>query len=1026
MVAALLVGLSLVSSTMLLGGFRGLDDERSRSELRRALGNVDEKLASLRTVGADWAFWDDTYHFAAGEQPDYEAENLADESLATLSLDLFAVIDGGGRFVFATGFDPKKKTRVPLPAGIDSVLRALPAFPPQARRESIQSGILPLPGGMLLLVRVPILTSQLDGPGHGALVLGRWLFPNRMVSGVDSANVKISITRLTESTAVAGKWDTLLRTHPTHPTAPDSTSGEARFALHSLAEQVERDDDRGRVACAAVVCGFLGDEHLIIRADLPGKMAAEGRHAARMLIVAFLAIGCLFGLMILLLLERDVLSRVGRLHREVTGIAASGGFRSSVAAIGRDEISGLALSINDLLGTLDASLRGKEGMLRDLGRAKVEAEEILRAKSRFLSTMSHEIRTPMGAVLGMAGLLLDTELTEEQREHVLILQGGAENLLHILDDVLDLSKIEEGKMVLDQNPYDPREPVEDVAGLLAWNAAKKGIEVTASVDPTLPAQVRGDPARVRQILTNLVGNAVKFTAKGEIAVEVTATKADGCEPVLCFAVHDTGIGIAPDRLPAIFDEFTQEDQSTTRRFGGTGLGLAISRRLADLMGGSLTAESVSGRGSTFRLTVPLQPVEAAVAEELPVGGYRVLLVDDNAWSRAAVTALLCSLGHVVREAATASEALAILAPGGAGFDAYLVDRRLPDRDGLELAGEIQHGLGATGRVPVLLLCGPGEAPREVDAALLGVTGIIAKPVRRSRLLAELRRVSIPTATSDPHAPDSVAGPARTTPATTDPVPPPPGFRVLVVDDNAVNRKVVRRMIEKAGGHVEEAEGGEVAVCLCREHSFDLVLMDIQMPGMDGYQATAAIRAEEALRGTHTPILALTANALPEDRALCLASGMDEHLSKPVRSPDLIRALAKWTKRTKEGPSMEKIVSPQPLQPLQLERLDEISGGDSEFEKELLGEFLRTAPILVEDAAKAIAARDAAAAQRAAHTLKGSSGSIGAGPLAEASRFLEETCKEGRFEEAAPRVDQIRTRLDDLAAFVLGHYGDMAA
>jgi CheY-like chemotaxis protein/HPt (histidine-containing phosphotransfer) domain-containing protein len=674
-------------------------------------------------------------------------------------------------------------------------------------------------------------------------------------------------------------------------------------------------------------------------------------------------------------------------------------------------------------------------MLQDLRRAKAEAEEILRGKSRFLSTMSHEIRTPMGAVLGMAGLLLDTQLTEEQREHVQVLQGGAENLLHILDDILDLSKIDEGKMILDQEPYDPREPVEDVAGLLAWNASRKGIEITTSVDPTLPAQVRGDSARVRQILTNLVGNAVKFTAKGEVAVEVTATHADGHEPVLCFAVHDTGIGIAPDRLPVIFDEFTQEDQSTTRRFGGTGLGLAISRRLAILMGGSLTAESVSGGGSTFRLTVPLQCAGAAIPENLSADGLRILLIDDSAWSRSAVTALLRSFGHIVHEAASASEALANLASGGEGFDAYLVDRRLPDRDGLELAGEIQHRLGATGRVPVFLLCGPGEAPREVDATLLGVTGVIAKPVRRSRLLAELRRLLIPRTASDLPASDAIAVAARGLPATSDPVPPPPGFRVLVVDDNAVNRRVVRRMIEKAGGRVEEADGGEVAVRLCREHAFELVLMDVQMPEMDGYQATAAIRADDARRGTHTPIVALTANALPEDRAHCLASGMDEHLGKPVRSPDLIRALAKWTRHTKEEPTMEgngsprppqSLLPPQPPQPLQLERLDEISGGDTEFEKELLGEFLRTAPILVEDVAKAVAAKDAATAQRAAHTLKGSSGSIGAGPLAEASRFLEETCKQGRFEEAAPRLDQIRIGLDDLAAFVLGHYGDMAA
>jgi signal transduction histidine kinase/DNA-binding response OmpR family regulator/sensor domain CHASE-containing protein len=1069
MLAALVAGLSLASSTLLLGRFRSLDEERSRSELHGVLNRASLNLASLRGLGADWAFWDDTYRFAVGEQPDYEAQNLADASLASLGLNLFVVVDNQGRFVFATGFDPEKKTRGPLPAGIDSVVRAMPAFPAGARAEAIQKGILPLPGGMFLVVRAPILDSRIEGPSHGALVLGRWLDPADGISSEDSANgVKVTFERLAKSTLVPRGWGPIPGTAGRSSPEAGSISGKSPALVRPLAERVERDDPNGRVACAAVVEDFFGNEDLLIRADLPGTTAAEGRRAVRMLIGAFLVVGCLFGLMILLLLERDVLSRMGRLHREVTGIAAGGDFHRGVGAAGGDEISGLASSINDLLRTLDATLCGKEKMLQDLQRAKAEAEGILRAKSRFLSTMSHEIRTPMGAVLGMAGLLLDTELTEEQREHVSILQGGAENLLHILDDILDLSKIDEGKMVLDDIPFDPRETTEDVVGLLAWSAANKGLEITAAVDTGLPALVRGDQARVRQILTNLVGNAVKFTKKGEVAVAVTAAETNGREPELCFAVRDTGIGIAPDRAQVIFEEFTQEDQSTARRFGGTGLGLAISRRLATLMDGSLEVESVPGQGSTFRLTVPLRPA-APAAERLPADGRRILLVDDSEWSRAAVAALLRAGGHEVREAASASGALEIMGAPGDGIDLCILDRHMPDRDGLELTGEILRSLGTARRVPVLLLCRPGEAPRGVDIALLGVAGVIAKPVRRSRLSSELRRLGMeseaalasvggsdgpaPESAVLPHGPagmassgdaavsaasgapstsmatggcgarDSIGAAAPGTAKFRDPSLPPPGFRVLIVDDNAVNRRVVRRMIEKAGGQTEEAEGGEIAVGLWREQTFDLVLMDVQMPGMDGYETTTAFRAHEATRGTHTPIIALTANALPEDRALCLASGMDEHLGKPVRSPDLNRVLSTWIKPHKEELKMEASV---PEQPLQLERLDEVSGGDTEFEKELLGEFLRTAPILVEDAAKAIASGDVAAAQRAAHTLKGASGSIGAGPLAESSRLLEETCKQGRLEEAGPWVAQIQTRLDDLAGFALAHFGEMAA
>ncbi len=1081
MLIALVVGLSLVSSAMLRGRFRSLDEERARIELHRALATSGEKLASLQAVAKDWAFWDDTYRFASGGQPDYEEQNLSDESLAALSLNLFAVVDAEGRIVFATGFDPAVPARAPLPAGVDSVLRAIAPYPAEARAESVHSGLLPLSGGVMLLARAPLLTSQMNGPAAGSLIVGRWLNPNGEVAAADTVgSVRLSVGRLTEGTSAAARWNELLRVQTPATSNADSTCGRSHALLPTLAERVERDNEAGRVAGEGVTHGFFVDDRLILRTDLPARTSVEGAHAVRVLLYTSLGVGCLFGLLILLLLERQVLFRLHRLHREVTGIAAHGDFSRNLTTTGRDELSSLASSVNDLLSTLGASLRGKEVMLHDLQRAKAEADGLLHAKSRFLSTMSHEIRTPMGAVLGMAGLLLDTELTEEQREHLLILQGGAENLLHILDDILDLSKIEEGKMILDDSPFPLREMVEDVVGLLAWNATKKGLEITAAVDPALPAQVCGDSARVRQILTNLVGNAVKFTAQGEIVVEVARSGEAGREAEYCFTVRDTGIGIAPDRLHAVFDEFMQADQSTTRRFGGTGLGLAISRRLAGLMGGSLTAESAVGQGSTFRLRVPLRALAAPeeVADAVPaaptMAPLRVLLVDDSDWSRAAVAALVRAGGHAVREAASAGEALNIVESPGAGFHVCIVDRRLPDRDGLELAGELTRRLPAARPVPILMLCRPGEAPRGMDLTLFGVVGILAKPVRRSRLDAELARLGAagpterepicappeadvraldppvaesPTPESLPHGSPAFeedlargSAPVRTA-ADRAPAPvhvvrraslaaaapnltlPPAGFEVLIVDDNAVNRRVVRRMIEKAGGRVEEADGGEVAVERCGEHAFDLVLMDIQMPGMDGYQATTAIRAGTAGPNAMTPIVALTANALPEDRARCLAAGMNEHLGKPVRTNELNQALATWIRPRKEEPTMDRNTAPPPLQ---LERLAEVSGGDTEFEKELLAEFLRTAPVLVENAAQAVAAGDTPAALRAAHTLKGASGSIGAGPLAEASRFLEETCKEGRIQEGGPWVAQIRSRFDDLAGFVLGQYGDMAA
>jgi signal transduction histidine kinase/CheY-like chemotaxis protein/sensor domain CHASE-containing protein/HPt (histidine-containing phosphotransfer) domain-containing protein len=1038
MLAALVCGLSLASSQLLPGSFRSLDEERSRRELNRVLQSMNENLATLRSFSLDWGCWDETYQFVAAGDPGYVDRNLADASLTSNGQNLLALLDTRGRRVNVTSFDLETGTRTELPAELDSLLRSIRPYPPETTHDVTHAGVCRLRQGPFLLATAPILTSQLEGPCRGTIVVGRWFDPGRGARPEGGAT--ISIRRLPDAKFARSGHDAVPDVVSLPAAPPDSTSSGPQDLVRSFGERILPETADHRAEAEALTWDFFAGECVVVRASVPGEAHAVGRRAVHILLVAVLGVGCIIGLLILTLLERNVLSRIGRLHGEVTAISAHGEFGRGLTVTGRDEMSGLTSAINDLLLTLDTSLTAKEKVLQELQRAKAETEGVLRAKSRFLSTMSHEIRTPMGAIYGMVGLLLDTPLNDEQREHALIVQGGADNLLHILDDILDLSKVEQGRMTLDDVDFDLRETVENAAGLLAWSAAQKGVEIVVAVEPALPGQVRGDPMRVRQILSNLLGNAVKFTAKGEIGLEVTAGDAGRGERTLCFAVRDTGVGIVPDRIEAIFDEFTQEDQSTTRRFGGTGLGLAISRRLAKLMGGSLTAESAPGQGSTFRFTMPLRAADSSRPETLPANGRRVLLADDSEWNRAAMAALLRSWGCLVREAGSSAEALAIVEAETAAFDVCLVDRRLPDRDGLELAGEIQQSRNAMGAAPVFLLCQPGESPRELDIALFGVVGIIAKPIRCSRLRADLRRLwAIDRAAGSPDllsaglgsSPVDLAlssagsGPlsADSAPSAADPVPPPPGYRVLIVDDNEVNRRVARRMVEKAGGRVEEADGGEAALELWRRQPFDLVLMDVQMPGMDGYQATAAIRAEEAARGTRIPILALTAHALTEDRGLCLDAGMDAHLGKPIRFPDLVRAISAWIKPTKEELAMEEN---RVEEPLHLERMAEISDGDAEFEKDLVGEFLRTAPVLIENALQAVTAGDAVGVQRAAHTLKGAAGSIGAGPLAEASAFLEETSKAGRLEEATPRLQQIQQRFDELSTFVLGYYGELAA
>ncbi|MGZ3184319.1 MAG: response regulator [Telluria sp.] len=686
---------------------------------------------------------------------------------------------------------------------------------------------------------------------------------------------------------------------------------------------------------------------------------------------------------------------------QVARRVADGDLTTMIHVTSKDETGQLLRALQDMTASLARQ--------QELQRAVMVAEDATRMKSDFLANMSHEIRTPMNAIIGMTHLALQTELTPRQRNYLDKVDAAARNLLGIINDILDFSKIEAGKLAFERVDFSLDDVLQQLADLATIKAQDKGLELLFDVAPDVPRELVGDPLRLGQVMLNLVGNAVKFTERGEVVVRVRAEPAPAGEARLRVEVRDTGIGLSDAARARLFQAFTQADSSTTRHYGGTGLGLTISKRLVEMMGGEIGVDSAPGEGSTFHFTAAFglpdgHPARAAAGER-ELAGLRVLVVDDNATAREIFRHMLASFGI---EAVTAGDGAAAVraaqdAAAGEAFQLALVDWQMPGMDGLATVRALRERLGPSSAPRCVLATAYQRDELPGDAAEL-VDGVVSKPVSASTLFD-----AIATALGKEVAP---RGRRRREADYREAAAAVRGAHVLLVDDNEVNQEVALDILGGAGVTVDVAGNGAMALARLAQQRYDGVLMDCQMPVMDGYEATRRLRQDPAL--ANLPVIAMTANAMVGDKEKCLAAGMNDFIAKPIDVAQLFTTLARWVKPANPGaaagtPAPRSATLPA-IACLDLAPALARVGGSVPLMRKLLERFHTTQRDAAGRIEQAMAANDAAAATREAHTLKGLAGNIGATAVARLAGQLEQMFAQGQSAGARPALDELAVEL----------------
>ncbi|MDH4056399.1 MAG: response regulator [Gammaproteobacteria bacterium] len=1010
------VGIYLALQWTVLPAFEDFERESAEEAMGRVTRALEADLNALEDINVEYAQWSDTHAYAQGLGPEYAEENFDPAYWEGLDIQLLLVFDASGNRMFGRLTDPTDGSNLSLEA---ELLQPLTSTHPLLNHESTDhfvAGILRTRNGLLEVTSYPILDSMRRGPIAGSFAVGRFLDDERATELSERVTARVSIyptdqANLPPQVAAAAE----------HMTG----AGELR---HSKA-------DENSISQYRVLRDLLDTPVAIIEVTKPRRITQIGADTVQTTMMFLMVASAIFLLAAWLFMQRLIVAPVRQLTEQMLGIRGSGDLRVTVGGNRSDEVGLLAREFGKLTERLGLAQQESEKARLESEKARDQALAMSKTKSEFLARMSHEIRTPMNGVLGMTELLQGTKLDRRQQRFAQTIFESAESLLSIINDILDFSRMEAGKLRLEMLDVDLHNLLEETVDSLANLAYGKGLELINVTPANLASLVKTDPGRLRQVLTNLLGNAIKFTEKGEVALRVSATDIDDENVKVHFEVADTGIGIKPSKQKDIFKSFTQEDGTTTRLYGGTGLGLAISKQLVNLMDGDLTVESTPGKGSKFSFSLNMKKGAESeyLASSMPqfVAGSRILIVDDNETNREILEHQLTGWRAYTDSADSASDALKLLEAAVASGDSYglaILDMHMPHCDGLQLARIIRDNPEFS-ELKLIILSSAATPATDEEMAELNVAGQLSKPIRQSQLYDSLVVVLGGEVVAQTHSRLKV----YTVKALSG--------RVLLAEDNAVNQAVAIGMLESMGLSVLVAANGQEAVELAGKEAFDVILMDCQMPKMDGFQAAKAIRAaEKKSERSATPIVAVTANALKGDRERCLAAGMDDYLTKPFTSEQLHSALCQYlqpaatVRACDRGGRQEDAIPvdsmPDQSSPIDSSVLDGLARlqrhGAPSIVQRVIDAYLESSRELSARICDAVDRANAASLRESAHALKSSSANVGAIGLADLCRHLEVMARDNDLSQAPKLRERLQSEYERVVAALKLEAGALTA